>query len=173
MVVILLGYMTSGKSTIGKLLAKKLNYVFLDLDTYIEEKANTTIPNIFANKGEIYFRKLESINLQEVISSRKNTVLSLGGGTPCYANNMEVILNTNNSISVYLKVSLNELVNRLEKEKQQRPLVSHLKTKGEMLEFVGKHLFERSNYYNQANIVIDTDNKSKEKIIEDIILQLF
>jgi len=165
--------MTSGKSTIGKLLAKKLNYVFLDLDTYIEEKANMTIPNIFANKGEIYFRKLESINLQEVISSSKNTVLSLGGGTPCYANNMEVILNANNSISVYLNVSLNELVNRLEKEKQQRPLVSHLKTKGEMLEFVGKHLFERSNYYNQANIVIDTDNKSKEKIIENIILQLF
>jgi len=173
MVVILLGYMTSGKSTIGKILAKKLNFNFIDLDTYIEEKEETTIANIFETKGEIYFRKLESINLQEVISSYENTVLSLGGGTPCYANNLDVILKAKNTTSIYLKASLGELVKRIEREKQLRPLVNHLNSKDEMLEFVGKHLFERSNYYSQANVVINTDNKSLEKIIEDIILQLF
>ncbi|MDU8886119.1 shikimate kinase [Yeosuana sp. MJ-SS3] len=173
MVVILLGYMTSGKSTIGKVLAQKLDYVFLDLDTYIEKREAMNVANIFKTKGEIYFRKLESIYLQEIISSYQNTVLALGGGTPCYANNMEVILKLKKVTSIYLKVSLHELVDRLEKEKHQRPLVSHLKTKNEILEFVGKHLFERSNYYNQANLVIDTDDKSVDEIIEDIIIQLF
>ncbi|HMC01688.1 MAG TPA: shikimate kinase [Flavobacteriaceae bacterium] len=173
MVVILLGYMTSGKSTIGKFLAKKLNYVFIDLDTYIEEKEEMTVPDIFASKGEIYFRQRESVYLQEVIASGENIVLSLGGGTPCYSNNMDNILKAENTISIYLKVSLNELVSRLEKEKLQRPLVAHLKTKSEMVEFVGKHLFERSSYYNQAKIIIDTDGKSKKEITEHIVLKLF
>lgn len=165
--------MTSGKSTIGKVLAKKLNYTFVDLDAYIEEKEEMTITGIFKTKGEIYFRKLESVYLQDIIRDYENTVLALGGGTPCYSNNMEIILTAKNTFSIYINVPLGELVNRIDKEKQQRPLVSHLKSKSEILEFVGKHLFERSNYYNQADVVIDANNKSTDKIIENIIFKLF
>jgi len=173
MVIVLLGYMASGKSTIGKILAKKLNYTFIDLDDYIEEKENLTVPEIFKQKGEIYFRKLETNYLKELLSLSNNVVLSLGGGTPCYSNNMDSILQTENVTSIYLKASIENLVNKLENEKAKRPLVAHLKTKEDVTEFIGKHLFERSYFYNQAELVLTTDMKKKKDIIEEIILNLF
>jgi len=173
MVIVLLGYMASGKSTIGKILAKKLNYTFIDLDDYIVEKENLTVPEIFKQKGEIYFRKLETNYLKELLSLSNNVVLSLGGGTPCYSNNMDSILQTENVTSIYLKASIENLVNKLENEKAKRPLVAHLKTKEDVTEFIGKHLFERSYFYNQAELVLTTDMKKKKDIIEEIILNLF
>ena len=173
MVIVLLGYMGSGKSTIGKILAKKLNYTFIDLDDYIVEKENLTVPEIFKQKGEIYFRKLETNYLKELLSLSNNVVLSLGGGTPCYSNNMDSILQTENVTSIYLKASIENLVNKLENEKAKRPLVAHLKTKEDVTEFIGKHLFERSYFYNQAELVLTTDMKKKKDIIEEIILNLF
>ena len=173
MVVVLLGYMASGKSTIGKILAKNLNYTFIDLDNYIVEKENLTVPEIFKQKGEIYFRKLETNYLKELLSLSNNVVLSLGGGTPCYSNNMEIILQTENVTSIYLKASIENLVSKLENKKAKRPLVAHLKTKEDVTEFIGKHLFERSYFYNQAEFVLTTDRKKKKDIIEEIILRLF
>jgi len=173
MVVVLLGYMASGKSTIGKILAKNLNYTFIDLDNYIVEKENLTVPEIFKQKGEIYFRKLETNYLKKLLSLSNNVVLSLGGGTPCYSNNMEIILQTENVTSIYLKASIENLVSKLENKKAKRPLVAHLKTKEDLTEFIGKHLFERSYFYNQAEFVLTTDRKKKKDIIEEIILRLF
>ena len=173
MVVVLLGYMASGKSTIGKILAKNLNYTFIDLDNYIVEKENLTVPEIFKQKGEIYFRKLETNYLKELLSLSNNVVLSLGGGTPCYSNNMDSILQTENVTSIYLKASIENLVSKLENKKAKRPLVAHLKTKEDLTEFIGKHLFERSYFYNQAELVLTTDRKKKKDIIEEIILRLF
>ncbi|WP_299097462.1 shikimate kinase [Winogradskyella sp.] len=172
MIVALTGYMGSGKSTIGKNLATVLNYNFLDLDEYISEQENCSIPELFKNKGEIYFRKKETQYLNEVLSTKDNLVLALGGGTPSYGNNINILLDNSNVNLFYLKLSIPNLVLRLFKEKDSRPLISHLTTKEELTEFIGKHLFERTQYYNQASNIITTDNKSKKDILEEIVKAL-
>ncbi|SHJ00337.1 shikimate kinase [Algibacter luteus] len=173
MIIVLIGYMASGKTSVGKKLAKKLNYKFIDLDDYIVEKENMSVTEVFKEKGEIYFRKQESIYLNKLLKSKKNRVLSVGGGTPCYSGNMDVILNSKNVKSIYLKASLNTLVEKLMRKKATRPLIAHIETETEMTEFIGKHLFERVQFYNQAEIQVSIDNKSKDDIVEDIILELF
>ena len=173
MIIILLGYMASGKSTIGKGLAKKLNYQFRDLDAYIEQKEHNSIKDIFKNRGEIYFRKKESLYLNDLINGEDNLVLSLGGGTPCYGSNMEDILNTNLVTSIYLKASIQTLIKRIQNEQDSRPLVSHLKSKESLEEYIGKHIFERSPFYNRSHLTISTDEKSENEIIEVIHSMLF
>jgi len=172
MIVVLIGYMGSGKSTIGKELATLLNYHFLDLDDYISKKENQSIPEIFKIKGEIYFRKKETEYLKALINSSENTVLALGGGTPCYADNMSTLLTGVNLKLFYLKLSIPNLVDRLFKERKKRPLISHINTKDELQEFIGKHLFERVQYYNQATYKNNADNISKKEIIEAILTKL-
>lgn len=171
--VILIGYMASGKSTIGKILANKLNYDFIDLDDYIEKKEKTSIVNIFKSKGEIYFRKLETEHLKAILKNKDNVILSLGGGTPCYGNNMEVILSDTNSKSIYLKTGIPTLVSRLKNEKSKRPLIAHIETDDLLTEFIGKHLFERSQFYNLAEVKTTTDNKTEADIVEELLLDLF
>jgi shikimate kinase len=159
--------MGSGKTTVGKLVAKHLKIKFLDLDTYIEEAEGQPIKQLFSNKGELYFRKKEFFYLDEILSSNSNFLLSTGGGTPCYGANMEAISNATKN-SIYLKVSLGELIRRLSIEKDQRPLISGI-TNDELPEFIGKHLFERSFYYNQAHLKISCDGKSPEKLALEIV----
>ena len=173
MVIVLMGYMASGKSTIGNFLAKKLDYKFIDLDDYIESQEGIAIKQIFSEKGELYFRKLEAKYLIKLLKTEKNTVLALGGGTPCYGNNLEYILNASNAVSVYLKASINSIIKRLEDEKSKRPLIAHLNTKKDLMEFVGKHLFERSQFYNKANYTVNTDNLELNEIVEQIVLKLY
>lgn len=163
--------MASGKSTLGRILAKKLNYEFLDLDNYIEEKENSEVGSIFKNKGEIYFRKAETMYLKELLETKNNLVLSLGGGTPCYNSNMDLILSARNARSIYLKASIPTLVARLKQEKNKRPLVAHIETEDLLTEFIGKHLFERSQYYSLANLILKTDDKEESEIIEDLVLK--
>lgn len=158
--------MGSGKSTIGKLLAKQLKINFLDLDTYIEKAEGKTIDQLFSDKGELYFRKKEFFYLNEILNSDSQFLLSTGGGTPCYGNNMEAITKATDN-NVYLKVSLNELVNRLSGEKSHRPLIASIKDEN-LQEFIGKHLFERSYYYNQAALRISCDGKSLEELAQEI-----
>ncbi|KRP26641.1 MAG: shikimate kinase [Cryomorphaceae bacterium BACL22 MAG-120619-bin32] len=164
--IILLGYMASGKSTIGKQLSKKLGIPFLDLDTYIYEKENKSVSEIFLQNGEIYFRKKEHEYLREVLENQQDFILSLGGGTPCYANNIELILNKN-SISIYLKASIQTLSNRLLKNKNLRPLVAFLED-DQVPEFIAKHLFERRFFYEQARKVVVIDQKSVSEIVDEI-----
>jgi shikimate kinase len=173
MIIVLIGYMASGKTSVGKKLAKKLNYNFIDLDDFIEERENRSVTEVFKIKGEVYFRKQEALYLNMLLKSETNTILSVGGGTPCYSGNMDVILNSNKVKSIYLKASLKTLVNKLMKKKATRPLIAHIQTKTEMTEFIGKHLFERIQFYNQAEIQVSIDNKTKDAIVEDIILELF
>jgi shikimate kinase len=173
MVIVLMGYMASGKTRIGKELAISLGYDFIDLDDHIEANENSTVSQIFNTKGEIFFRKIESIYLKEILNKDTNIVLSLGGGTPCYGNNIKTITKVNNVISFYLKASVNTITERLNVEKEKRPLVSHLSSKEQILEFVGKHLFERSFFYKEADYTINTDNNSGKNIVEEIIFKLF
>ena len=166
MQIVLLGYMGSGKTTVGKLLAKKLIIKFLDLDLYIEKSEGMKISTVFQEKGEIYFRKKEAASLREILSADEDFVLSIGGGTPCYANNMDAIAEITKN-GIYLKVGIEELTSRLEKEKVDRPLIANIPNE-ELQEFIGKHLFERSFYYNQASHVINCDAKSPEQIASEL-----
>ena len=171
MKIILLGYMASGKSLIGEALSKILNIDFIDLDVFIENKYSSSVSELFKTKGELFFRKVERNALVELLDSKDDFVLSLGGGTPCYYDNMSVIKG-NESISFYLRTDLSELVKRLHLVKDQRPLVSHLKNKNELTEFVGKHLFERSYFYNQADVSILNDG-NLDKVLQKIIAKLY
>lgn len=166
MIISLLGYMGSGKSHISKLLSQKINFEFLDLDAYISQDFGAPLPEIFAQKSEIFFRKLEKEALETVLTTPKDLVLSLGGGTPVYYNNIETI--NRHSVSIYLRTSVGTLAQRLAQEKAQRPLIARLADE-DLPEFIAKHLFERQPYYSQAQIIIDTDGKTPETIVQDII----
>jgi shikimate kinase len=165
--IVLIGYMSSGKSTIAKLLSEKLQMRSCDLDKLIEKEVGLSIENIFQQKGEVFFRKKEHEIFKIILSSDDALIVSTGGGTPCYANN-HLLLNENEVVSVYLKASIDTLYERLLHEKEHRPLVAH-KTREELKEFIAMHLFERSYYYNQATYTITTDNKTPEKITEELI----
>jgi shikimate kinase len=148
--IFLIGYMGSGKTTIGKLLAKQLGFTFLDMDAYIEEKYFKTISQIFATHGETYFREIERKCLHEV-ALFENTVIATGGGTPCFYDNMEV-MNTAGT-TVYLKYSAEELANRLSSAANKRPLIAEKKG-DELLEFISKTLLTREVFYNKAQHLI-------------------
>ncbi|MGV9003849.1 shikimate kinase [Flavobacterium sp.] len=169
--IVLIGYMGVGKTTIGKELAKKTNLEYLDLDQLIEKAENQTIDELFRAKGELYFRKLEHQLFKELLGTKNQFVLSTGGGTPCYYNNYLYLENANVT-AVYLQASIDTLYNRLCNEKLQRPLVQDLST-ADLKEFIGKHLFERSFYYQKANYKIKVDNKSVNQIVQQLVEQLF
>ena len=171
--IILMGYMGCGKSSVGKVLSTALTCDFIDFDSYIEKKQGTTISEIFKTKGEIYFRKLEISCLQELLHSNVTiTVISLGGGTPCYGNNISM-LQSSEARLIYLNTSVQELTKRLWIERENRPLISTQQSYENLEEFVRKHLFERAYYYNQATQTIKTDGKSVETITEEIVSSLF
>lgn len=173
MSIVLMGYMGSGKSLVGKYLSKKLSYDYLDLDDFIEKKENKKIVSIFEDEGEIYFRKKESLYLKEALEIYKNTVISLGGGTPCFSGNIELIHNYKDVQSIYLKTSLDVLVARLFDERAKRPMIAHLDTKESLKDFIRKHVFERSFYYLKASHNVLTDEKTADQICEECICLLF
>ena len=164
--VVLIGYMGSGKSVISAMLAQKTGIEFVELDEYIEKKCKMSIQDIFASKGELYFRKLERDLFLEFLQEPRQLIISTGGGTPCYYNNHE-LLHLDNVVSIYLKASIDTLTNRLNIDKETRPLISHLSTE-ELSEFIAKHLFDRNFYYNQATFKVSIDNKSILEIVEEI-----
>ena len=170
MEIVLLGYMASGKSTIGKHISDKMNLNFIDLDAYIEKKENKSISDIFSSKGEIYFRKQEGIYLKEILSAKSNYVLALGGGTPCYGANLEHIKKSS-AKSIYLKASIPFLVKRLENEKSKRPLIANLNN-NDLIEYIGKHLFERAPFYEQATFKVVIDHKTIDEVVKEITTQL-
>jgi shikimate kinase len=170
MKIILLGYMASGKSTIGKELSEIVGIPFYDLDGIISEKENASINFIFETKGEIYFRKVEHQLLQEFHQQKDSYILALGGGTPCYANN-HLLLQDETVHSFYLRGSIATLVARLQEEKALRPLVANIPNE-KLTEFVAKHLFDRNYYYQQAKHTIAIDAKSIEEIVAEITSKL-
>lgn len=166
MIVTLVGYMGSGKSTTGKDLAKTLGYEFIDLDQYIESKHELSVREIFDAFGELGFRKREREALHEVLHLKTNTVLSVGGGTPVYYDNMDVI--NQNSTSIFIQVLLPNLIKRLEYKKQTRPLIAHIPDE-ELGEFIAKHLFERNPFYFKAHHVIKITTQSSFEVLNQIM----
>lgn len=146
--------MGSGKSTVGKGLAKALNLSFIDMDDYIEERNFKSIPQIFAEDGEATFRKLEQKALEE-LSVFNNVVIATGGGAPCFFDNIDVIKRTGKSI--YLKGSPRIIADRLRHSKIERPLIKG-KTEEELVAFIDETLHKREEWYNQADIVLEFDH---------------
>jgi shikimate kinase len=168
MKIILLGYMGSGKSTVGKALAKELSLSFVDLDHAIENEIGVSIRDFFEASGELKFRRLENEVLKKVLNENNDMILSTGGGTPCYGNNLDLLKSTSNTKVFYLKASIQTLTERLLSEKDTRPLIESIGD-NDLPEFIGKHLFERSNFYLQAHHVVDIDQKSVETIAKEIV----
>jgi len=160
--IYLIGYMGSGKSTVGKGLAHALNLQFIDLDTYIEERNLKTIPEIFASEGEDGFRKAERKALHEV-SEFENIVIATGGGAPCFFDNMDHIKKTGTSL--YLEGSPRILAERLMNSKTERPLIKG-KTEEELIAFIDETLAKRNNWYKRADVtmVFDHDISTNEVI---------
>lgn len=166
MKLVLVGYMGSGKSTIGKILAQELNAQFYDLDTKIEETVGMSISEIFKKKGELFFRKTETKVLDKLLDYNSSFILAVGGGTPCYGTNMKII-KEKATASFYLKLNIPSLLNRITKEKQHRPLIASIKDE-DLPEFIGKHLFERSSFYSQATHTITCDDLFIEDVVKEI-----
>ena len=161
--------MGSGKTLVSKELSNLNNFKIFDLDTEISKQNNRSITKIFKEKGEIFFRKTEKEVLEKILSTEKNIILSLGGGTPCYYNNIDSI--NEKTISVFLKTNVKTLAQRLSSEKDKRPLIQNISNE-DLPEFIAKHLFERNPFYNQAKITINTDNLSAREIAEEILTQI-
>jgi len=164
----LIGYMCSGKTTLGKYLAKQLNMDFIDLDEFIEQKENLTITDIFNERGEKLFRQLEHNYLKE-LSMYDNVIIATGGGTPCCNNNMDII--NSQGISVYLYTSEDVLIDRLLVMGENRPLVRG-KSRDELNKFVTFHIKDREPYYQQAKVIVNGDVWDIENIAERILKQI-
>lgn len=170
MIISLVGYMGCGKSHISKILSEKINFKLIDLDKEISRRNKLTIPEIFEKKGEIYFRKLERETLEEILATEENLILSLGGGTPVYYNNMEII--NNSSKSIFLRASISTLTERLSKQKEKRPIIANISDEN-LPEFIAKHLFERNEFYSKALISVNTDSREPDDIVSEIIEKLY
>jgi len=166
--IFLIGYMGSGKTTIGKLLAKRLNLSFIDLDLFIENRYRKSIGEIFTEKGETDFREIERKALCEV-SQFENLIISTGGGTPCFFNNMNVMNEAGTSI--YLKVGIDELAKRLSCCKEKRPLIKN-KSPEELKEFIHVNLEKREIFYNQASYIYDTGQLTTKEDVNSIVEHL-
>lgn len=161
--IIIIGYMGAGKTTVGKALSKELGIPFYDLDWYIESRMRKTVPQIFAERGEEGFRKVEHSMLHEV-AEFENVIISCGGGTPCFFDNMEYL--NQQGETVYLKARPDVLYGHLKMGKTERPLLKD-KTPEEMQVYISEQLAKREEYYLKAKHVLDVslmDNYEKIKI---------
>ena len=149
--IIIIGYMGAGKTTVGKALAKELGVMFYDLDWYIESRMRKTVKQIFDEIGEEGFRKIERNMLHEV-AEFENVVVSCGGGTPCFFDNMDYMNQLGETI--YLKASPETLHTHLKMGKGVRPLLLN-KTPEEVEIFIREQLKLREPFYNKAKHIID------------------
>lgn len=168
--IFLIGYMASGKTTLGRALARRLGYRFIDLDFYITQRFRRSVAEIFAERGEEGFRRLESNMLQEV-GGMDDVVISCGGGTPCFFDNMDFILA--NGFCVWLDTDVDCMVRRLLVARVRRPLVEKAGNDPERLrKLVSAHLEERTPFYSRADIKFAGDLLEDRRQIDDSVDRL-
>lgn len=160
--IFLVGFMGSGKTTVGSLLAQKLNYNFIDTDEEIEKQCNLSIADLFKEKGEPFFRECEKEVLQQILAKKNTTVIATGGGMPCFYENMEKMLRE--GVVIYLKCSPEEIAKRVSGNKS-RPL---LNAKGNMLGHIQEMLSVRENIYSKAHFTTDVSGRQIEEVLSSI-----
>jgi len=169
--IIIVGYMGAGKTTVGKALSKELGIPFYDLDWYIESRRRKTVPQLFAEYGEEGFRNIERNMLHEV-AEFENVIISCGGGTPCFFDNMDY-MNQQGQV-VYLHCTPEVLHKHLLMGKTERPLLKG-KSEEELISFIREQLERREPFYNKARYTLDVslmDNYEKIKITVEKLREL-
>ncbi|WP_236976573.1 shikimate kinase [Membranihabitans maritimus] len=176
-IVFLIGFMGSGKTHLAKHVSGILTGKVIEMDSEIEKKYGAKIKDIFSEKGESYFRELEREVLYEIIATNIHStapvLISTGGGTPCFYDNMEVMSGAGTTL--YLRPSNIVLLRRLEKEKEERPLIRN-KTRDEILEYIKQKVNEREKYYLKADIVfnpVNPDIGNLAQLVKEIIYSSF
>lgn len=160
--VYLLGYMGSGKTTTGRKLATKAGFSFLDLDAEIENHTGKSISDIFNDEGEAAFREAEKSSLHKT-SLKDNVIVSTGGGTPCFFDNIQWM--NEHGITIYLRMNAGSLYHRLGPGKHKRPLLKDLNDV-DLMEFIMKQLPEREHYYLQAKYIISGQSVKPEDLLK-------
>ncbi len=166
--IILIGYMGAGKTTLGKKLSKELGLPFFDLDWYIENRFCKTVSELFAERGEEGFRKIERSMLHEV-AEFEDVIISAGGGTPCFFDNMEYM--NHQAETIYLKAAPDVLSRHLKMGKQKRPLLTG-KSDEELTQFIEDSLRQREPYYTQAKHTFDVTLLNSAARIDNSIQEL-
>lgn len=164
-VITLVGYMGAGKTMIGRLLAKKMGWSFSDLDAVLETNSGQSVRDLFRDKGELFFRKLERETL-ETLLDQEECVISTGGGTPCYFDTMKTI--NQKSHSVYLQAAPKLLSKRLFRARSYRPLIQHIDHIQDLEAFVTRHLLERQTFYALARLSLPLEGQSPAAIAHNI-----
>jgi shikimate kinase len=167
MKIFLIGFMGSGKTHWGQRLAGKLQMPFFDLDSLIIEKENRSVAEIFADKGEEYFRFLEKEILESVTDQQESFILSCGGGTPCFFNNIEFM--KKHGKVIWLNTSVDVLRQRLQRDRMSRPLIADV-TEDDLQRYIIRKLSERRMYYQQADVTVSEENTNLDELIR-ILLQ--
>ena len=160
--IFLIGFMGSGKTHWGTRIAEKLQIPFYDLDAVIVNSEGMSISEIFVNKGEEYFRYMEKKTLEDLVAREENFVLSAGGGTPCFFNNIDFM--KRNGKVLWLNTSLEALNQRLIKEKMSRPLLKGITEMG-LRAYIIRKLSERKMYYEQADLMVHEETTDLESFI--------
>ncbi|PSL48069.1 shikimate kinase [Chitinophaga niastensis] len=163
MKIFLLGFMGAGKSYWGKQLADHWKLPYYDLDEVIVAEEEMAISDIFATKGEDYFREKESMLLRE-LSRQENFLISCGGGTPCFQENMDFM--NEHGTTIWINPSVEAMVERLQRKKSKRPLISELEDE-DLMGFVEKKMAERLPFYQQSRHIISSDNISLDTFTQN------
>jgi len=166
--IFLIGYMGSGKTTLGRAFSKEQKLTFIDLDWYIEERFHKTIQQIFSERGENGFRELERRMLHEV-ADFEDVVIAAGGGTPCFFDNMDFM--NEHGVTVLLEAKPSTLFNRLKVAKSQRPLLAN-KSDEELMTFIEEGLQKRESFYMKAQFVFASDELESQKQISNSVERL-
>ncbi|MHA4810590.1 shikimate kinase [Flavitalea flava] len=162
MKIFLIGFMGSGKTYWGNLLSAKLHLPFRDLDSVIIEREKKSVSQIFAEKGEEYFRYQEKEVLEGLVEEQESFILSCGGGTPCFFNNIEFM--KKNGKVIWLNTSIDVLKERLVKEKMTRPLIRDIND-DDLRKYISRKLSERKLYYEKAHLMVNEESISLEQLI--------
>jgi shikimate kinase len=166
--IFLIGFMGCGKTTLGKRLAQKMSCDFIDLDHQLEQETGMSVADYFSSNGEEAFRLLEKQTLN-TLHFPTNCIISTGGGTPCYHDNMEFM--NRNGITIYLNMPPAALAKRLEHGKYKRPLIAHL-DESELVNFIEAKLKERAPFYKRSFLTVNGINITPERVKNELF-QIF
>ncbi|MBO5830563.1 MAG: AAA family ATPase [Alistipes sp.] len=170
MILFLVGYAGSGKTTMAKRLGRRLGCMVVDTDKRVEKEEGATIADIFYYQGEEYFRQAERHALEGIGGDAKNTIVATGGGLPTWGDNMAWM--REHGVVVYLRRSAEQILARLsDYGREKRPLFRG-KSDEELLEFMREHMLQREIYYAEADIVVECDHRSDDDVVEEIVNEL-